>query len=84
MSSILPPLMYQHRPMRTPYTSCGTCTSRYVLSCFKMSKYGYLNYKFDAFMYSLQTDINVGMARDSQSILDKVAHGAEVTRDELL
>ena len=49
-----------------------------------MSTYDYLNYRFDAFMYSLQTDINVRIARDGQSILDRVAIGAEVTRDELL
>lgn len=49
-----------------------------------MSEYDYLNYKFDTFMYSLQTDINVGMARDSRSILDRVAHGAEVTHDKFL
>ena len=84
MSSTLPPLTYLHGPTRTLYTSRGTCTSRYVLSCFKMSEYGYLNYRFDAFMYSLQTDTNVGIARDSRSILDWVANGAEVTRDELL
>ena len=41
-----------------------------------MLEYDYLNYMFDAFMYSLQTDINVGIARDSRSILDRVAIGA--------
>ena len=84
MSSTLPPLTYQHGPTRTLYTSRGTCTSRYVLSCFEMSEYGYHNYKFDAFIYSLPTDITAGIARDSGSILDRVAHGAELTRDEVL
>lgn len=49
-----------------------------------MSKYGYLNYRFDAFMYSLQTNINVGIAKDSQSIPDRPGIGAEVTHDELV
>lgn len=49
-----------------------------------MSEYVYHNYKFDAFMYSLQTNITDGLARDAGWILYRVAHSAEVTRDELL
>ena len=49
-----------------------------------MSAYGYLNYQFDAFMYSLQADISVRIARDGQSILDRIGIGAEVMRDELV
>lgn len=49
-----------------------------------MSSYCYLNYRFDALTYSLQTDINVGVASDGRSILDRIGIGAEVTRDELV
>ena len=49
-----------------------------------MLEYDYLNYMFDAFMYSLQTDINVGIVTDGESILHRVAIGVEVTRDELV
>ena len=49
-----------------------------------MSSYCYLNYRFDALTYSLQTDINVRVASDGRSILDRIGIGAEVTRDELV